>query len=217
MKPASVYGALIGLIKGKQPIDEEEAAGSPDKSESDQNPLAGKKALEKTNVTVVSANGSIKVYVREVEYNLRVMKPAHGVGVSELKRSLERNREMMVQSFQKMMAIYRNFRMNPDPLVIETEGAYRTATKNALVARANIDVLIPLINIRGGDAEYEGAGEGLPIEQHVEQLRRKAEMMVDLELGADEEVEEDEGVPLQSVFIAGVIVLLVVMLLKVFL
>jgi len=174
--------------------------------------------LEKTNVTVVSASGAIKVYVRDIEYNLRVIKPANGVGVEDLKRSLERNREMLDQSFQKMQAIRTGFQTNRDPKVVESEGAYRTATKNALVARANIDVLIPLINMRGGDAEYEGAGEGLPIEQHVEQLRSKAEKAVQLVAKQKAKVEEvAEEVSLQSVFIAGLVVVLVVMLLKVFL
>lgn len=213
MKPTSVFGVFSWLAKGKPPIDNESVA-SAEETVANVDATSGHNALEKNNVTVISANGSIKVYVRNVEYNLRQMKPAHGVGVSELKRSLERNREMMEQSFDKMVGIYRNFRVNPNPLVIESESAYRTATKNALVARANIDVLIPLINIRGGDAEYEGVGEGLPIEQHVEQLRRKAELVVDLELGTDDEEEVGE-VNLQSVFIAGVIVVLVVMLLKV--
>ena len=216
MSPTSIFGIFAWLSKGKPPLDDE-SVESADNSVAEEDAESGITTLEKTNVTVISANGSVKVYVRDVEYNLRLMKPAHGVGVSELKRSLERNREMMGQSFQKMMDICRNFRVNPNPLLIETEGAYRTATKNALVARANIDVLIPLINIRGGDAEYEGAGEGLPIEQHVEQLRRKAELVVDLELDDGEEEEDDGEVNLQSVFIAGVIVVLVVMLLKVFL
>jgi hypothetical protein len=165
---------------------------------------------------VISANGSQKIYIRDVEYNLRVSKPAHGVGVAELKRSLDRNREMLEKNFEKMKEIYRRFRINTDPLMIEHEGAYRTATKNALVARANIDVLIPLINIKGGDAEYEGDEEGLPIEEHIEQLRFDAEDMIDFELGLG--LDEDDGsVNIQSVFIAGLIVVLVVMLLKVFL
>ncbi|PWR00223.1 hypothetical protein [Leucothrix pacifica] len=216
MKPTSVLGIFAWLSKGKPPLNDEPVESAGD-SMAEDDAESGITSLEKTNVTVISANGSVKVYVRDVEYNLRLMKPAHGVGVPELKRSLERNREMMGQSFEKMQSIYRNFRTTTDPLVIETEGAYRTATKNALVARANIDVLIPLINIRGGDAEYEGAGEGLPIEQHVEKLRRTAELMVDFELGSDEDDEDDGEVNLQSVFIAGVIVVLVVMLLKVFL
>ena len=177
---------------------------------------ASKAALGKPNVTVISANGSQKIYIRDVEYNLRVSKPAHGVGVAELKRSLDRNREMLATNFEKMESIYRHFRTNTDPLVMEHEGAYRTATKNALVARANIDVLIPLINIKGGDAEYEGDEEGLPIEEHIEQLRFDAEDMVDWELGLNAP-QDDGSVNMQSVFIAGLIVVLVVMLLKVFL
>ena len=212
MKTTSIRGVFAWLHKGKPPIPEDpvEAPVEPNSDE------VGKAALSKPKVTMISANGAQKVYIRDVEYNLSVSKPAHGVGVSELKRSLDRNREMLAQNFEKMMAIYRGYRTNTDPLVVEHEGAYRTATKNALVARANIDVLIPLINIKGGDAEYEGDAEGLPINEHIEQLRFDAEDMVDFELHVDEEVD-DGSVNIQSVLIAGLIVVVVVMTLKFFL
>lgn len=212
MKRTSVRDVFAWLNKGKPTV----AKVSPDNADETSSDAAGNAVLNKPNVTVISANGSQKIYIRDVEYNLRVSKPAHGVGVAELKRSLDRNREMLERNFEKMKDIYFRFRTNTDPMVVEHEGAYRTATKNALVARANIDVLIPLINIKGGDAEYEGDEEGLPIEEHIEQLRFDAEDMVDFELGLDV-VEEDGSVNMQSVFIAGVIVVLVVMLLKVFL
>ncbi|KAG1648290.1 Bis(5'-nucleosyl)-tetraphosphatase, symmetrical [Nymphon striatum] len=51
---------------------------------------------------------------------------------------------------------------------------YFSPTQNALVARANIDLLIPLINVKGGIASYKGKLEGLPIEKHIEKLRNKA-------------------------------------------
>ncbi len=212
MKTTSVRDVFAWLNKGKPTV----AKVSPDDTDETLTDVAGNTVLNKPNVTVISANGSQKIFIRGVEYNLRVSKPAHGVGVAELRRSLDRNREMLEKNFEKMKQIYRRFRTNTDPLVVEHEGAYRTATKNALVARANIDVLIPLINIKGGDAEYEGDEEGLPIEEHIEQLRFDAEDMIDFELGLD--IEEDDGsVNIQSVFIAGLIVVLVVMLLKVFL
>ena len=212
MKRTSVRDVFAWLNKGKPTV----AKVSPDNADETSSDAAGNAVLNKPNVTVISANGSQKIYIRDVEYNLRVSKPAHGVGVAELKRSLDRNREMLERNFEKMKDIYFRFRTNTDPMVVEHEGAYRTATKNALVARANIDVLIPLINIKGGDAEYEGDEEGLPIEEHIEQLRFDAEDMIDFELGLDV-VEEDGSVNMQSVFIAGLIVVLVVMLLKVFL
>jgi len=212
VKRTSVREVFAWLNKGK-PSPADNPMDNLTESESD---AIGKAVLSRPNVTVISANGSQKIYIRDVEYNLRVSKPAHGVGVSELKRSLDRNREMLTSNHDKMMEIYRRFKTNSDPLVMEHEGAYRTATKNALVARANIDVLIPLINIKGGDAEYEGDEEGLPIEEHIAQLRDDAEDMVDWELGFDAPIE-DSSVNMQSVFIAGLIVVLVVMLLKTFL
>ena len=211
MKTTSVRDVFAWLSKGKPTVTK----SSPDNA-ADLSDAAGNAELNKPRVTVISANGSQTIYIRGVEYNLRVSKPAHGVGVADLKRSLDRNREMLDKNFEKMKEIYLHFRTTTDPMVIEHEGAYRTATKNALVARANIDVLIPLINIKGGDAEYEGDEEGLPIEEHIEQLRCATEDMIDLELEVEVE-EEDGSVNMQSVFIAGVIVVLVVMVLKVFL
>ena len=222
MKPTGVLGVLLWLSKGK-PAEEikESALIVPDESVMDELETVGKAVLkEKTNITVMQSNGTLKAYVRGTEYNLRVMKPSHGVGVSDLKRSLERNREMIDQSLEKMTEIYREFKISEDPMKYESEGDYRTATKNALVARANIDVLIPLINMRGGDAEYEGSGEGLPIEEHVEELRNIAENVIDAEYYVPPppppEVE-DTSISWPSFFIVGLLVLLVVLFLKVFL
>lgn len=209
MKTTSVRDVFAWLHKGKPAV----ADAVPDGAEESVSDAIGEVTLNKPNVTVISANGSQKIYIRDIEYNLRVTKPAHGVGVAELKRSLDRNREMLAKNHEKLMAIYLRFKTNTDPLVVESEAAYRTATKNALVARANIDVLIPLINIKGGDAEYEGDEEGLPIEEHIAQLRDDAEDMVDWELKQGAPVD-DGSVNMQSVFIAGLIVVLVVMVLK---
>lgn len=221
MKTTSILGVLAWLHKGKPSVETKEEAPAvvPDESimDMDEQETAGKAVLEgKTNVTVMQSNGTLKAYVRGVEYNMRVMRPAHGVGVSELKRSLERNREMVDQSLEKMIEIYRAYRLSKDPLKVESEGDYRTATKNALVARANIDVLIPLINMRGGDAEYEGSGEGLPIEEHVEALRNTAEDIVDDELFVPV-VEPDHSMPWASFCVVVLVVLLVVLFLKVLL
>ena len=227
MKATSVLGVFAWLHKGKPPVEKEEdtpvvSNESAMNENENEKETAGMAVLEgKKNITVLHSNGTLKAYVRGTEYNLRVMKPAHGVGVSELQRSLERNREMVEQSLEKMIEIYREFRLSQDPMKFESEGDYRTATKNALVARANIDVLIPLINMRGGDAEYKGSGEGLPIEEHVEELRNIAEDFIDDELFVPEEVkievEPDNSFAWSSFFIMGAIVLLVVLFLKVFL
>ena len=220
--------SILGLLALKRlKADKQDAVSSeatPEKAAKDdkdtfmdEKEAEGKAVLAgKTNITVMHSNGTLKAYVRDTEYNLRVMKPAHGVGVSELKRSLERNREMVEQSLEKMIEIYRDFRLSKDPLKVESEDRYRTATKNALVARANIDVLIPLINMRGGDAEYEGSGEGLPIEEHVEELRNYAEDIVDDELFVPVP-EPDNSFQWASFFVVSLIVLIVVLVLKLFL
>ena len=207
--------SLIGLSGAK--------SGSAAVDESLEDAIAeAKEALIKPSdsprVTVVSPHGTLSAMIRGVEYNLRVTKPAVGAGVGELRRSLERNREMLQQSYDEMKDIFRLVcALPPELAILPTEPRFRTATKNALVARANIDVLIPLINMRGGEAAYQGMGEGLPIEQHVESLRRTAEAEIEDELGLFDEVEPDNEISMQAVGIAGFIVVLVVMLLMVFL
>ena len=57
-------------------------------------------------------------------------------------------------------------------------------TRNALLARANIDLLIPLINIKGGEASYRGK-ETISIEKHIEKLRDDAAKKVKKQIEKD--------------------------------
>jgi len=59
-----------------------------------------------------------------------------------------------------------------DEYLIRVMKPANSASLNEL-QRANIDILIPLINVKGGIAAYEGKLEGLPIEKHITKLREK--------------------------------------------
>jgi len=115
--------------------------------------------------------GSVKVTIKGDEYLVRVMKPANSASLNELQLSLTRNREMLKESY---LAMHETCRDDFFKRVEKKHVDYFSPTQNALVARANIDLLIPLINVKGGVASYKGKLEGLPIEKHISKLRSKA-------------------------------------------
>ena len=123
------------------------------------------------NETHNAPAGSVKVTIKGDEYLVRVMKPASSASLNELQISLTRNREMLKESY---LAMHEACRDDFFKRVENKHVDYFSPTQNALVARANIDLLIPLINVKGGVASYKGKLEGLPIERHISKLREKA-------------------------------------------
>lgn len=115
--------------------------------------------------------GSVKVNIKGEDYLVRVMKPANSASLNELQISLKRNRDMLKESY---LAMHESCRDDLFKRVEKKHVDYFSPTQNALVARANIDLLIPLINVKGGVAAYKGKLEGLPIEKHITKLRSKA-------------------------------------------
>ena len=123
--------------------------------------------------------GSLKFVIRDTEYLVRIMRPSGSASLHELQKSLQRNRDMLDESFVDMVKASRKE-------IIEKKGGvdHISPTQNALVARANIDLLIPLINMRGGIASYKGKQEAMPIEKHIEGLRKKAIKKVEAEISS---------------------------------
>lgn len=123
----------------------------------------------------LSGSGSANYTVKGEEYQVTIVRPTPSVSVHELKISLDRNREMLDQSASDMLKL-KPCKKKVDDL--------RSPTRNALLARANIDLLIPLINIKGGEASYKGK-EALLIEKHIEKLRDDAAKKVDKQIEKD--------------------------------
>ncbi len=123
--------------------------------------------------------GSLKFIIKKTEYLVRIMRPSGGATLHELQKSLQRNRDMLDESFTAMVKASRK------EIIHKKSGVdYLSPTQNALVARANIDLLIPLINVRGGVASYKGKQEAMPIEKHIEGLRKKAIKTVEAEISS---------------------------------
>jgi len=123
----------------------------------------------------LSGSGSANYVIKGDEYQVNIMRPSPSVSVHELKISLERNREMLEQSAKDMLKL-KPCKKKVDDLL--------SPTRNALLARANIDLLIPLINIKGGEASYQGK-EALLIEKHIEKLRDDAAKKVTKQIEKD--------------------------------
>ena len=101
------------------------------------------------------------------------------------------------------------------PLDTWNEKILRPGIQNALVARANIDLLIPLINMRGGDAEYKGL-EALPIDDHINGLRDEAAKKASIDFIPPPEPPKTDEWSIQEFLIAAVIVIIITFLLIAF-
>ena len=148
--------------------------------------------------------GSIKVSIKGENYLVRVMKPASNASLNELQISLKRNRDMLAESY---LAMHETCRDDFFKRVEKKYVDYFSPTQNALVARANIDLLIPLINVKGGIASYKGKLEGLPIEKHISKLRDKA---------ADKIQEEGTKKRIGSFFIIMAVLVITTLILLLF-
>jgi len=112
----------------------------------------------------VSGSGSANFKIKGEEYQITVIRPSPSVSAHELLKTLISNRKMLKQSAADMEKL-KPCKKKVDDLL--------SPTRNALLARANIDLLVPLINMKGGDAKFEGK-EALLIEKHIEKLRDDA-------------------------------------------
>ncbi len=127
--------------------------------------------MDETDDSLFAPAGSIKLNILGEDYLVRVMKPASSASLHELQISLNRNRDMLKESYE---AMHETCRDDFFKRVEKKHVDYFSPTQNALVARANMDLLIPLINVKGGVAAYASKLEGMPIEKHIEKLRNKA-------------------------------------------
>jgi len=147
---------------------------------------------------------SLRIIIMDDEYLVRVMKPSRDSSISDLQLSLVRNRDMLKESYLAMNESCRDEQFKRKE---KSKIDYFSPTQNALVARANIDLLIPLINVNGGIAAYEGKLEGLPIEKHVTKLRQKAKNNVE---------EEESKTRINGFFMIGIVLLLITIILFLF-
>ena len=91
----------------------------------------------------------------------------------------------------------------------------RASTQNAILARANIDVLIPLIKIRGGKAMFQGQ-EANPIHVHIESERNREAEEAFNELKPPKKEEKTDKWTMEEYFTAAIVVVIIALALKLF-
>ena len=113
----------------------------------------------------------IKLQGKDTEFQCHITAPGAKVEVEELERALIRNRELLNKSHKDMINnLKKDYFERAAPWLLNYEGP----VQNALIARFNINVLIPLINMRGGEAEFTKI-ESWPVKKHIEKMMVKAE------------------------------------------
>lgn len=112
--------------------------------------------------------------VRGREYYVHMTAPMPMMPIDDLKQALIRNREIIKQSQDKLRDnfIKEAFEFAPPWLV-----NYDAPMQDAIQAHININMLIPLINLKGGEAHFEKP-ETLNVQARMELMRNIAEKTV---------------------------------------
>ncbi|MEZ5535111.1 MAG: hypothetical protein R3F02_05740 [Thiolinea sp.] len=121
--------------------------------------------------------GTVKVNIRGKDHYVHISPPPMGATLEDLEVALKKNREMIdiSQAEMKQAFVDQVFLFKP-PMQVN----YDTPTQNAIMAHLNINILIPLINIRGGTASF-AKPETFHVKQRVEIMRNVAERMAHME------------------------------------
>ena len=155
---------------------------------------------EKKPETLTSTyTGTVKVQIRGKDYFVHISTPPMGASLEELEKALQLNRATLDRCQQQMKEAYveQTFKYKPPMLV-----NYDSPTQEAIMAHMNINVLIPLINIRGGQASFTKA-ETFHVTQRVEIMRNAAERAA--------QIERYQGTPPLPIAIVTVLILSTVM------
>ncbi|MGB5599472.1 MAG: hypothetical protein WBM66_12200 [Thiothrix litoralis] len=128
-----------------------------------------KKDTEPSNYT-----GTVKVNIRGRDYYVHISAPMPMMSLEDLQKGLERNRAIIKASQEKMRD---TFIMEAFEYAAPWLLNYDSPTQDALQAHLNINMLIPLINLKGGSASFEKP-ETFPVKQRLEMMRNVAEKSV---------------------------------------
>lgn len=152
-----------------------------------------------------STNDLYRLHCGNIEQNKQHNQMVENIGKGIIKPENDKMKAMFAEILEKGKVDLDTWK----------ENILRPGIQNSLVARANIDLLIPLINIRGGEAEYEGR-EALPIHEHINNLRDEAAKKAAGDLIPPEEEPETDEWELQEFFTAAIVVIIIVFLLMTF-
>ncbi|HMT93354.1 hypothetical protein [uncultured Thiothrix sp.] len=148
--------------------------------------------------------GTLKVNILGKDYYVQTGTPPMSASLEELERALKHNRTVISQAQDQMKAavIDQMFMFKP-PMLIN----FDSPTQNAIMAHININILIPLINLRGGNAVFEKA-ETFHVKSRIEIMRNAAERVAYME-------QQTKASPVKSAFVIVVVLALVMSVLLV--
>lgn len=108
----------------------------------------------------------IKLQGKETEFHCQITAPGPMVKVEELEAALKTNRNLLGECQEDMVDnLKKDYFDRAPPWLLNYEGP----VQNALTARFNINVLIPLINMKGGEAKFNKL-ESWPVKKHIEKM-----------------------------------------------
>ncbi|WP_308874403.1 hypothetical protein [Thiothrix subterranea] len=131
-------------------------------------------ADEKKDTEPSSYAGTVKVAIRGRDYYVHISAPMPMMSLEDLQKGLERNRAIIKASQETMRDMFtREAFEYAAPWLLN----YDWPTQDAIQAHININMLVPLINLKGGSANYEKP-ETFPVKQRIEMMRNVAEKSV---------------------------------------
>ena len=113
----------------------------------------------------------IKYSGMETWFHCQISAPPPMTPIEDLEKFLTSNRRLLDEAQEDMITNYYN-----DLFLHKAPGKlnYEGPIQDALVARFNINILIPLINIKGGTAKFTKL-ESMPVNKHIEKMMFVAE------------------------------------------
>ncbi|EIJ34648.1 hypothetical protein [Thiothrix nivea] len=115
--------------------------------------------------------GTVKVTVRDRDYYVHSSAPMPMMPLDDLLKALETNRAILKTCQEKLRE---NFIKEAFEYAAPWLLNYDSPTQDAIQAHLNINMLIPLINLKGGEAHFEKP-ETLNVQTRVELMRNIAE------------------------------------------
>ncbi|MCK5725918.1 MAG: hypothetical protein KAH22_03705 [Thiotrichaceae bacterium] len=145
-----------------------------------------------------TVNIPIKYMGKEQHFHLQVSPPAPAADHKLLSTYLENNRQSLNKA-QKAMEdnLYKDLFLRQPPWLLN----YESPIQNALLARLNINILIPLINMKGGSASYTKL-ESFPVDDHIQKMMMKAEKSLFM--------KQQPNLPIHQIILTSLIVFIIV-------
>lgn len=133
--------------------------------------------VEKEELQPSAYLGTIKVNIRDKDYYVHTSPPPMGATLEDLEQALIHNRAIIDTCQAQMQAAFveQAYKFKPPMLV-----NFDSPTQDAIMAHININILIPLINVRGGNASFTKP-ETFHVKLRVEIMRNVAERMAHME------------------------------------